>query len=134
MVVSAVGADHEETWKGESQDSSKTWLETDLLNQLPIARILFYDHGMLEQEDGLEELSHRLLESLEKREGAHYERGKVVAGNATLYDPPLVFVCHSTGGLVVEKALLNASDDKRSDRKLYLLKSCIGIVFFCKSS
>lgn len=130
IVVSAVGADCESTWRVRGDKSNKTWIEEDLLKQLPIARIFFYDHGQPNDDEGLDQLAEHLLRCTRNRDRAYFDDEVLVAapdGSASLRSPPLVFICHSTGGLIVQRALLCASQDWKYTN---ILISCIGVTFF----
>jgi hypothetical protein len=112
VAVPAVGAEPIDTWTTGGRNSDN-WLETDLLANLPIARVLYYDHGHPADDDGLTQLAYRLLDLLlteRKTKG-----------------PLLAFVCHSTGGLVLKQALVLARTNKKY---IDVLESCVGIVFF----
>lgn len=70
------------------------WLTDELHQNIPQARILLYDHGMLAEGDDLETLAERLLEKL-------CQVRKVKTGlQGQLTRRPAFFICHSTGGLV----------------------------------
>ena len=85
------------------------WPITDLRGQVSQARILLYDHKVLEEGDTLETLAEDLLRRL--------CQVSVRRAASNLNDPlrkprPLFFICHSTGGLVAKKALLLANQRK----------------------
>ena len=52
-----MGADAVLTWKG----TGRSWLEEELYKALPMARVLFYDHGDVGETDDLIGLADRLL-------------------------------------------------------------------------
>jgi hypothetical protein len=52
-------------WKGDERDLS-SWLEEDLCEALPLARVLFYDHGAMGGTDDLLKLADRLLGCIRK--------------------------------------------------------------------
>ncbi|KAH8800327.1 hypothetical protein F5884DRAFT_757935 [Xylogone sp. PMI_703] len=106
-LMSAIGADPVDT--GRASGSETNWLEDDLLEKLPIAHIYFYDHGRDLQTDGLDELAKRLLNCHIQKRGPTSRRS--------------MFLCHSTGGLVVKQALVVAAED-------HTLDHCIGVAFF----
>lgn len=109
VLVPSVGADPIATWG--------SWIEEDLLVQIPTAHIRFYDHGQANESEGLEALGNRFLGLLQKSHTLELR-------------PPTIFLCHGTGGLVVKTALVNA---QRNQIYLGVVQSCIGIAFFCKS-
>lgn len=118
VAVSAVGADPIETWRAGS--SKCPWLEEELLEQLPLARVLYYDHFATRDSD-LGSLANFLLEALDR---------KNLSDNAPAQAPkcPVIFLCHSTGGLVVKKALASAWENH--ERYPDFVRSCIGVAFF----
>ncbi|CAG8956156.1 hypothetical protein HYFRA_00012073 [Hymenoscyphus fraxineus] len=107
VLVSSVGADPVATWG--------SWVEEDLLAQIPTAYIRFYDHGLANDDEGLEALGDRFLRLLQQKTHKLELR------------PPLILLCHGSGGLVVKTALVNAHQNQRY---LGIVQSCIGISFF----
>ena len=119
IVVSAVCADPVKSWRAGS--SKSTWLEDDLLRHLPLARVRFYDHSVA-PEDDLGDLADRLSKLLEKPylDGSRSENA---------LDYPIIFLCHSTGGLVLKMAL-NLIREHAQYMSPKFLKSIIGVAFF----
>ncbi|KAI9768750.1 MAG: hypothetical protein M1840_004745 [Geoglossum simile] len=110
IAVPAVGADAVSTWKA----AGRAWLEEELYNALPMARVLFYDHGDVGETDDLVGLADRLLGCI----------GSCQGGNR-----PLAFICHSTGGLVAKQALVRAGESQVEEYN-DILTYCFGITFF----
>jgi len=145
IAVPAVGADPESTWKTRDEilrrngknyknyglghpgrdDRGENWLESIILKEIPIAHILYYDHGYLGEHDNIKALATRLLDTIPSE--------SVSSTSSDARPRPLAFICHSTGGLVVKQALvLAAKKDANGNRKLKydrILKSCIAITF-----
>ncbi|CAI7623315.1 unnamed protein product [Penicillium glandicola] len=111
VCVPSIGAHHRETWRAHGEESS--WLETELLHRVPLARVLLYNYGDL-HDDTIDKLGERLLHQL------HTERKHDRTRR------PFFLICHSTGGLVVKAALALASREEGQS----ILTSCYGIAFF----
>ncbi|KAJ5171925.1 hypothetical protein N7492_004518 [Penicillium capsulatum] len=111
VAVPPIGAHHYQTWK----HGSSCWLDTELLQHMPRARVLLYNHGHLHEHDKIEVLGQRLLNLL-------YDERRHDTSRR-----PLFFVCHSTGGLVAKACLALAS---RAEPNQAILTSCHGIAFF----
>ncbi|KAJ5788736.1 Mitochondrial substrate/solute carrier [Penicillium paradoxum] len=111
VAVPPIGARHRRTWASHGTKSS--WLDTELFQHVPRARVLLYNYGEL-HEDEIDKLGQRLLNQLHTERKYHTARR------------PIFFVCHSTGGLVVKAALALAS--REPDQAI--LTSCHGIAFF----
>ncbi|GIJ98776.1 hypothetical protein Aspvir_000897 [Aspergillus viridinutans] len=114
VAVPAIGSDAWNTWFGD--DSNEPWLISDLTREIPNARVLLYDHGKPGARDDLNSLAHNLLNRLHERRLSAKSRR------------PILFICHSTGGLVAKAALIIAS--QASSNMESILSSCHGIAFF----
>lgn len=111
-------------------DSQTPWLRSELIEYIPNARVLLYDHGGPHEQDDLDSLGQNLLTQV------HKERHLTV-GLHSLIDHlsnwhqspkrPILFICHSTGGLVATTALVLASQS--SSNLGSILSSCHGVAF-----
>ncbi|KAJ5206624.1 Mitochondrial substrate/solute carrier [Penicillium cf. griseofulvum] len=111
VAVPPIGAQHRKTWLAHGAKSS--WLELELLQHIPRARVLLYNYGGL-RDDKIDTLGERLLNQLRTQRKNEPTRR------------PIFFICHSTGGLVVKAALALASREPSQS----ILTSCHGIAFF----
>ncbi|KGO66589.1 Mg2+ transporter protein, CorA-like/Zinc transport protein ZntB [Penicillium italicum] len=111
VAVPPIGAHHRKTWIAHGATSS--WLDTELPQHMPRARVLLYNYGDL-REDTIDKLGERLLNQL-RSERKHESTRR-----------PIFLICHSTGGLVVKAALALASRESSQP----ILTSCYGIAFF----
>ncbi|KAF7718922.1 DUF676 domain-containing protein [Penicillium ucsense] len=113
VAVPIIGAHPRDCWT--PRGAQLPWLESELLNQIPRARVLLYSHGQAYERDSIEALGERLLNLL-----MHERRHECP-------QRPIFFLCHSTGGLVVKACLALAS---RHEPTLAIQTSCHGIAFF----
>ncbi|KXG53451.1 Mitochondrial substrate/solute carrier [Penicillium griseofulvum] len=111
VAVPPIGAHHRKTWIAHGEKSS--WLELELLQHIPRARVLLYNYGDL-RDDKIDTLGERLLNQLRTERKNEPTRR------------PIFLICHSTGGLVVKAALALASREPSQS----ILTSCHGIAFF----
>ncbi|KAG0153396.1 hypothetical protein PDIDSM_5249 [Penicillium digitatum] len=111
VAVPPIGAHHRKTWT--AHDATSSWLDTELLQRIPRARVLLYNYGDL-CDDKIDTLGKRLLNQLHTKRKHEPSRR------------PIFFICHSTGGLVVKAALAMASREPSQS----ILTSCHGIAFF----
>ncbi|KAH8649154.1 hypothetical protein BX600DRAFT_110749 [Xylariales sp. PMI_506] len=108
------------TWRTKSPTGEQVmWLQDFLPEQIPHARIMSfgYDSVLLfgKSVANIGMFAEQLLEELmARREGQAKNR-------------PLIFVCHSLGGVVVKKAIVKAHE---KDRYSSLLNSVRGVMFF----
>lgn len=87
----------------------------ELLQRMPRARVLLYNHGPLHEHEKIDHLGQRLLNKLLHERRSDSSRR------------PLFFICHSTGGLVAKACLALAS---RAEPYQAIYTSCYGIAFF----
>ncbi|MCJ1421829.1 hypothetical protein MMC32_008196 [Xylographa parallela] len=142
--VPAILGDPIKTWNTTRDHHPYHWLGPSLQAEIPSARVLLYDHLKPQErsieikptehpehkatseahaavqlaidQNGVEEWADRFLDTVRKcRESAH------------LGKRPIVILCHSTGGVVVKRAL-SRKPTKKGETSLASI--CIGIVFF----
>ena len=97
VAVHGLQGHYRKTWT----EGGKTWLQDFLPHALPAARIMSFGYNSTviatKSIAGIDEFARQLLEGLEqKRRGGAEER-------------PIVFVCHSLGGVVVKKVSLSTT-------------------------
>ncbi|KAL0934915.1 ankyrin repeat protein [Colletotrichum truncatum] len=91
------------------------WVRQGIRKEVSEARVLLYRHREMIEGLTLEELAQDLIEQVwNVRDGKQRSR-------------PLFFIAHSVGGLVVELALLKATQNSRYKPFMY---NCHGITFF----
>jgi hypothetical protein len=106
----------EESWT--APNSKKLWIRDFLPTQLPKARIFLFGYNsnpaFKSGNQGVYEQANNLLVklSLERDEAPNR---------------PLIFICHSLGGLVVKRAMVQAQQGQKFQP---LLRSVYGLVFF----
>ncbi|KAI0010316.1 hypothetical protein F4779DRAFT_316823 [Xylariaceae sp. FL0662B] len=104
----------EATWTA----GDKVWLKDFLPREAPEARILLFSYNsnvaFQTAAVGVREQAENLLNQLEK-------------ARTTDRDRPLIFICHSLGGIIVKRALVHAKSDKSYEA---IWKSTSGITFF----
>ncbi|KAI1075136.1 hypothetical protein F5B20DRAFT_595294 [Whalleya microplaca] len=104
----------ESTWTSEG----KLWLRDFLPNRIPSARILLFGYNsnvaFQASTAGITEQAENLLN--------HVQAARTMDPNR-----PLVFICHSLGGIVVKRALVHSSNDKTYES---IRKSTFGVAFF----
>ncbi|KAG9252182.1 uncharacterized protein F5Z01DRAFT_682702 [Emericellopsis atlantica] len=93
-----------------------SWVRQGIRREANVARILLYEHPVLEEGTTIGDLADALLEDLRatRDESANGQR-------------PIVFIAHSLGGLVVKMLLAKASRDNRFED---ILRDCYGVAFF----
>lgn len=112
VAVPPIGAHHQKPWT--THGSRTTWLKSELLQRIPKARLLLYNHGQIHEHDKIDSLGQRLLNVLLDERRRYSSRR------------PVFFICHSTGGLVVKACLAQAP---RAEPNQTILTSCYGIAF-----
>ncbi|KAI3316912.1 hypothetical protein HD806DRAFT_541795 [Xylariaceae sp. AK1471] len=122
VFVHGLTGDRERTWT--AKDASNPWPQTLLPSKLPTARILTFGYdayvadwrGVVSQ-NRIENHAYNLLTSL-----ASYRE------EDDTNEHPIIFVCHSLGGLVCEDALVKAQ--QQPERHLQnILRATRGIAF-----
>ncbi|KAI8623314.1 hypothetical protein F5Y19DRAFT_459002 [Xylariaceae sp. FL1651] len=109
-----------ETWRATNSTGGSMWLQDFLPYQIPRARVMSFGYDSLVFSKSVANVSifaEQLLEALMA------ERNR--PGN--LQSRPIIFVCHSLGGIVVKKAIVKAHEN---DRFQSLKASIRGIMFF----
>ena len=143
IAIPAIGADPHTTWRTTRDGRSHSWLEAELQKDIPSARVLLYDH-LNPEERKIEKKP--LADANHKPSAVRYSAVQSDLSVYRIYDwthrfleviyrdrdsealqhRPLIFLCHSTGGLVIKEALsrkVNAGIPN-------LAAACIGISFF----
>ncbi|KAI1372213.1 hypothetical protein F4677DRAFT_463534, partial [Hypoxylon crocopeplum] len=104
----------ESTWTSEG----RLWLRDFLPKRIPNARILLFGYNssvaFRASTAGITEQAENLLN--------HVEAARTMDHNR-----PLVFICHSLGGIVVKRALIHSNNDATYET---IRKSTFGVVFF----
>jgi len=104
----------EQTWTAEG----KLWLRDFLPSRAPTARVLLFGYNsnvaFETSTAGVLEQAENLLNRLKSK-------------RATAPDRPLIFICHSLGGIVVKQALVHA---KLDDSYRQIRTATYGIAFF----
>ncbi|KAI4601048.1 Serine active site containing protein 1 [Pestalotiopsis sp. 9143b] len=104
----------EATWTA----GNALWLQDFLPQRLPNARILLFDYNanvaFQTSTAGVLEQAESLLNQLEIARAAQTDR-------------PLIFICHSLGGILVKRTLISA---KHSDTYQNIVNNTYGIIFF----
>ncbi|KAK8065405.1 hypothetical protein PG997_012152 [Apiospora hydei] len=108
-----------DTWRTPEGPAGHLWLREDLPAEVPGARILLYEYNatvVYGQDRGnfVEKASELLEAILVKRRNASETR-------------PIIFLCHSMGGLLVEQALINAHNNPHYTS---IKDATSGLVFF----
>ncbi|KAK0123332.1 hypothetical protein ONS96_010326 [Cadophora gregata f. sp. sojae] len=121
VAVHGLNGHYLNTWTATNAAGQKVvWLKDLLPKQLPDARIMSYGYNSALQFSksvaGIGTFAEQLLEDLRSWRGTQAER-----------DRPIIFICHSLGGLVVKQALVRAHE---RDRFSSLLAHVCGIAFF----
>ncbi|PKS11033.1 hypothetical protein jhhlp_002793 [Lomentospora prolificans] len=112
----------------ESTQDGLCWLTSLLHRDVPTARILTFRHSPdlltpnLAVKDALYERAERLLEALKELYGSGN-------GGERRPTPPLVFISHSLGGLIVQRALVTAEESQdAASRRVFLATR--GMIYF----
>ncbi|KAH8648214.1 hypothetical protein BGZ60DRAFT_553049, partial [Tricladium varicosporioides] len=98
--------------------NNKLWLKDFLPNDIPNARVLLFGYnanvGFKRSIAGVREQADNLLFLLRQKRRLSPER-------------PIIFICHSLGGLIVKRALVNAKSNRAYTP---IAHATFGIVFF----
>ena len=143
IVVPAIGALARETWGG---DDGQAWL-LGLENKNPIVNVLLYDHLYPDErrleivalnKDCTNEARHLDTSTQYKNAAAEVEQYSIEDWAERLYqvlvarrhatdtrDRHMVFICHSTGGIVVKAALSKQIDGQDNE----LMTKSIAVTF-----
>ncbi|KAL6408559.1 hypothetical protein AUP68_08419 [Ilyonectria robusta] len=117
VAVHGLGGDAFATWQ---DGNGQLWLRDFLPFQIPNARIMSYGYHSkvtsTKSVAGIDEFSIDLLERLQEERVTNMERSR-----------PIIFICHSLGGIVVKKALILAHE--RSSLYGGLSNKVFGVVF-----
>ncbi|KAJ8133016.1 hypothetical protein O1611_g607 [Lasiodiplodia mahajangana] len=112
-------ADHAwDTWRTPAGPSGRLWLRDDLPQYVPESRIFLYEYNATavygKDRDTFIGKANELLEAIRvERDGVESR--------------PIIFLCHSMGGLLVKQALINAhSNPKHTPTK----RATSGLAFF----
>ncbi|KAJ9156533.1 ankyrin [Pleurostoma richardsiae] len=115
IAIHGLGGDRLATWK---HSCGRVWLRDFLPLHFPNARIMTFGYNSAvafsKSIASIDDFAVELLERLTSARRAATSR-------------PLVFICHSMGGIVVKKALIIAHE--RSSHYSAILKSVAGVVF-----
>ena len=104
MAVHGLGGDWERTWTDEN---GKLWLRDFLPSQLPNARIMSYGYNSKTVfSKGATDIDDEAAMLLDRLDG---ERQLLQDKKAR----PIIFICHSLGGIVVKKVVLPLPRSKK---------------------
>ncbi|KAH8595401.1 hypothetical protein B0O99DRAFT_686824 [Bisporella sp. PMI_857] len=113
------GADHAwDTWRTSDGPHGRLWLRDDLPRHVPNSRIFLYEYNATvvygKDQDTFIGKANELLEAIRVERARDETR-------------PIIFLCHSMGGLLVKQALINA----HNNLKYTLIKTAtLGLAFF----
>jgi len=104
VALHGLNGHYYDTWSGKRQNSNLkyNWLESELRIQIPNARIMSYGYDSAIFSKSIADVTtfaDQLLEALMGFRSSSTERNR-----------PLVFICHSLGGIVFKKVGLRLSD------------------------
>ena len=145
VCVPAIGADPRKTWERQTDTAGFEHRRLDYVlhdRLFPAARVHLYDH-LTRQERGLElKPPEGPNDSAHKRSAEEFAAGEAqvaafgVAEWADRFfeivqkhrrdERPILFICHSTGGIVVKQAL----SKKNTDGQNSIASCCLGVTFF----
>lgn len=97
VAIHGLNGHYLDTWTAKGANGEKViWLKDFLPNQIPDARIMSYGYNSAVQFSksmaGISEFADQLLENLRSWRQSDMERS-----------PPIIFICHSLGGIVVKQ-------------------------------
>ena len=123
--VIAVHGLHGNAYKTWEHENGSLWLRDFLPADIPFARILTFGYDSTVFFSGsVAKLEDKALELLNRLSAKRY--------NTTLSDSkprPIVFICHSLGGIVVKKALILAHERSSDQRYKDILNSTKAVAF-----
>ncbi|PVH83178.1 hypothetical protein DL98DRAFT_585890 [Cadophora sp. DSE1049] len=121
IAIHGLNGHYRKTWTAVSDSKTEcNWLADLLPQKIPNARIMSYGYNSIVQFSkstaGIGRFADGLLEDLMSWRRTPTEKAR-----------PIIFICHSLGGLVFKAALIRA---RERDRYTYLLKKIRGVAFF----
>jgi Putative serine esterase (DUF676) len=120
VAVHGLQGDSYQTW---THENGTMWLESILPDKIPYARIMTFGYNSIiafsSSEAKLEDKSIELINRLTMKRSA-VENGST---------RPIVFVCHSLGGILVKKALILAHERSSDTHYRNILDNTKGIAF-----
>ncbi|XXH00550.1 hypothetical protein Hte_006898 [Hypoxylon texense] len=121
VAIHGLNGHYIETWSAQvpGSDQRYNWLEAALPDAIPNARIMSfgYDSAVFSQSVAdINDYAQQLLVGLLVKRHTAAERAR-----------PILFLCHSLGGIVFKKALIQAHEHNRYNA---LLKEIKGVAFF----
>ncbi|MCJ1313734.1 hypothetical protein MMC25_007414 [Agyrium rufum] len=145
VAVPAIGADPHTTWQSTRNARPIHWITEGLHRLIPTARILEYDH-LNDEERAIEVKPRSHPEHKQSAEQYAVIKDRIASfgveqwtnrflqlmgryrNTKTLQARPLIFICHSTGGIVAKRALSHRLTDDVS--AVDIAAACIAITFF----
>ncbi|RFU35449.1 hypothetical protein B7463_g869, partial [Scytalidium lignicola] len=120
VAIHGLNGHYSRTWTSQRGSESANWLKDFLPTQLLNTRIMSFGYNSTVQfsksDADISTFAEQLLEELLAVRCTQIEMHR-----------PLVFICHSLGGIVFKKALIKAHEKRRYDQ----IKSCVyGVAFF----
>ncbi|KAH9243391.1 hypothetical protein K456DRAFT_1767636 [Colletotrichum gloeosporioides 23] len=118
VAIHGLNGHYLKTWTDEKTGTN--WLKSFIPQIVPVARVMSFWYNSMVQfsksTSDIDVFSDQLLEGLLAERESIEEQ-----------DRPLIFICHSLGGLVFKQAYLKALD---SDEHMFLAKRISGVFFF----
>ncbi|KAI8314629.1 hypothetical protein K4K59_002711 [Colletotrichum sp. SAR11_240] len=118
VAIHGLNGHYLKTWTDEKTGTN--WLKSFVPQIVPVARVISFWYNSTVQfsksTSDIDVFSDQLLEGLLAERESIEEQ-----------DRPLIFICHSLGGLVFKQAYLKALD---SDEHMFLAKRISGVFFF----
>ncbi|KAF0317581.1 ankyrin repeat protein [Colletotrichum asianum] len=118
VAIHGLNGHYLKTWTDEKTGTN--WLKSFIPQIVPVARVMSFWYNSTVQfsksTSDIDVFSDQLLEGLLAERESIEEQ-----------DRPLIFICHSLGGLVFKQAYLKALD---SDEHMFLAKRISGVFFF----
>ncbi|KAK4443260.1 ankyrin repeat protein [Podospora aff. communis PSN243] len=121
VAIHGLNGHYLRTWTDER--SGVNWLESILPGVVPAARVMSFSYNSMLQFSkstaDVTTFAQQLLEALVAARESSFESQR-----------PIIFLCHSLGGLVLKKAVLLAMEDTGTSRYADLLERFSGVMFF----